>query len=139
MGWGNEAFRLYVAHSALTLPYVVRVVTASLTGFDINQELAARNLGAHPLEAFARVTLPQIGPGLVAGGVFAFIVSFDNLSLSIFLAGASYKTLPVELFSYVSDNTDPMAAAVSVVMILVSVIVIALVERIVGLQRLMRG
>jgi len=138
VGWGSQPFRLYAAHCALTLPYVMRVMTASLTGFDMNQELAARNLGASPLRAFLLVTLPQLGPGLLAGGVFAFIVSFDNVGLSIFLTGARYKTLPVELFSYVANETDPMAAALSVVMIVLSIAVVLVVERVVGLQKLLR-
>lgn len=138
MGWRDPTLRLVVAHTTLTLPYVVRTVTASLTGYDINQELAARNLGAHPLLAFFYVTLPQVGPGILAGGVLAFIVSFDNVGLSIFLTTPRMTTLPVELFIYASFNQDPMVASISVVIIVFSFLVVALVERTVGLQRLMR-
>lgn len=137
--WATPGIRLYVAHSALTLPYVMRTVSASLSGFDMNQELAARNLGASPAKAFFLVTLPQLGPGVLAGTVFAFIVSFDNVGLSIFLTGAQYRTLPVELFAYMANENDPMAAALSVVMIAMSLIVIVLLERMVGLQRLIKG
>ena len=139
LGWSSQPVRLYVGHSALTLPYVVRAVSASLTGFDMNQELAARNLGATPLKAFLLVTLPQLRPGIAAGAIFAFIVSFDNVGLSIFLSGANYKTLPVELLSYVETDNDPMSAALSVVMIVVSMGVVLAAERLVGLQRLMRA
>jgi putative spermidine/putrescine transport system permease protein len=139
VGWHDQATRLYVAHCALTLPYVFRTVSASLAGYDINQELVARNLGASPIKAFMLVTLPQIGPGLLAGVVFAFIVSFDNVGLSIFLTGSHFTTLPVELFNYASYSDDPMAAAVSVVMILFSIGAIAILEKAFGIQRLMRS
>lgn len=139
IGWGNPILRTYLAHSALTLPYVFRTVAASLAGFDRNQELAAQNLGASPLQAFFLVTLPQLGPGVIAGAFFAFIVSFDNIGISIFLTGAQFQTLPVELFSYASYSDDPMVAAASVVMLAVSCIFIIAVERLFGLQRLVGG
>lgn len=138
-GYQNQFLRTFIAHSALTLPYVFRTVSASLAGFDRNQELAAQNLGASPFKAFMLVTLPQLGPGVVAGGLFAFIVSFDNVGMSIFLTGARFNTLPVELFTYASYSNNPMVAAASVAMIAVSIIAIAAVERFFGLQRLMRG
>jgi putative spermidine/putrescine transport system permease protein len=138
-GWTDPPTRLFVGHVVLTLPYVVRTVSASLAGFDPNQELAAQNLGASPIKAFWLVTLPQLGPGVLAGGVFAFIVSFDNVGLSIFLTGATWRTLPVELFAYATTENDPMSAAVSVVMIVLSLAAVALLERLFGLQRLMGG
>jgi len=137
-GWQNQILRTYLAHAALTLPYVFRTVTASLSGVDTNQELAARNLGASPLKSFFLITLPQLGPGLAAGGLFAFIVSFDNVGMSIFLTGAQFKTLPVELFAYASYSSDPMVAAASVAMLAVSILAIGAVERFAGLERLMR-
>ena len=138
-GWQNQALRNYVGHAAITLPYVFRTVSASLSGFDPNQELAARNLGASPFKAFMLVTLPQLGPGVAAGALFAFIVSFDNVGLSIFLNGAQFQTLPVQLFTYASYSNDPMVAAASVAMIAVSLLAIAIVERFFGLQQLMRS
>jgi putative spermidine/putrescine transport system permease protein len=139
LGWESQPVRLYVGHCALTVPYVVRTLSASLTGYDLNQELAARNLGASPIKAFFLVTLPQLTPGLVAGAIFAFIVSFDNVGLSIFLSGAQYRTLPVELLAHVEADNDPMSAALSVVMIVLSMAVVLVAERLVGLQRLMRA
>jgi putative spermidine/putrescine transport system permease protein len=139
IGWSNQQGRIYVAHCALTLPYVFRTVSASLSGFDLNQELAARNLGASPLKAFMLVTLPQIRPGLMAGAIFAFIVSFDNIGMSIFLTGSQYTTLPVQLFTYASYSDDPMTAAVSVAMIVLSLAAVGTVERFFGLQKLMRS
>jgi len=136
---GGPAVRLYVGHVALTVPYVIRLVSASTTGFDWNQEVAAQNLGASPLRAFLEITLPQIAPGVIAGGVFALIVSFDDVGISIFLAGANYTTLPVELFAFASYNLTPMVASVSVVMILFSALSVVLIERLFGVQRMLSG
>jgi putative spermidine/putrescine transport system permease protein len=136
---GGPAVRLYVGHVALTVPYVIRLVSAATTGFDWNQEVAARNLGASHLRAFIEITLPQIAPGVIAGGVFALIVSFDDVGISIFLAGANYTTLPVELFAFASYNLTPMVASVSVVMILFSALSVLLIERLFGVQRMLSG
>jgi putative spermidine/putrescine transport system permease protein len=136
---GGPAVRLYVGHVALTVPYVIRLVSASTTGFDWNQEVAAQNLGASALRAFVEITLPQIAPGVIAGGVFALIVSFDDVGISIFLAGANYTTLPVELFAFASYNLTPMVASVSVVMIAFSALSVVLIERLFGVQRMLSG
>src|ERR1019366_6334151 len=115
------------------------LVSAATTGFDWNQEVAAQNLGASPLRAFVEITLPQIAPGVIAGGVFALIVSFDDVGISIFLAGANYTTLPVELFAFASYNLTPMVASVSVVMIIFSALSVVLIERLFGVQRMLSG
>ena len=139
LGIGGPALRLYVAHVSLTVPYIVRMVSVSMAGFDWNQELAARNLGASPLRAFLEVTLPQIVPGVIAGAAFAFIISFDDVGMSIFLTGAAYKTLPVELFAFAAFDLTPMIAAVSVAMIVFSVLFVLIVERMFGMQRVLSG
>ena len=139
IGMQSQFLRNFVAHGALTVPYVFRTVSASLAGFDLNQELAARNLGASPLKAFMLVTLPQLGAGFGAGALFAFIISFDNVGLSIFLTGANFQTLPVALFVYASFTNDPMVASASVCMLAVSVLSIIAVERFFGLERLMKS
>jgi putative spermidine/putrescine transport system permease protein len=136
---GGPGVRLFVGHVTLTVPYVVRMVMASVTGFDWNQEVAARNLGASALRAFIEIILPQIAPGVIAGGMFALIVSFDDVGVSIFLSGANYTTLPVELFAFASYDLTPMVASVSVTMILISAAAMLLVERLFGLQRLLAG
>lgn len=139
MGWGSQAGRLYIGHCALTVPYVFRAACASLAGFDVNQELAARNLGASAPRAFLLVTVPQLLPGLMAGAVFAFVVSFDNVGLSIFLSGAEVRTLPVELLAHVENDNDPLSASLSVAMLAISFGAVLLTERMVGLQRVLRG
>jgi putative spermidine/putrescine transport system permease protein len=136
---GSPALRLFVGHVSLTVPYLIRMISTSMTGFDWNQEAAALNLGASRLRAFIEIVLPQVMPGVVAGSLFALIVSFDNVGLSIFLTGATYTTLPVELFAYATYDLTPMVAAASTVMILVSGLVIMLIEWMVGVQRILSG
>lgn len=137
LGGVSHGRRLFIGHVAVTLPYVIRTVMASLTTFDMNQELAARDLGASPFRAFRLVTLPQIGPGLFAGGLFAAIVSIDNVGISLFLSGSRYRVLPVELYSYAFYNNDPLAAAVSVVLILLSLVGVVVLQRTFGLEKLL--
>lgn len=137
-GWSDPVLRIFLAHTAIILPYVLRTLSASLLAFDPRQELAARNLGAGPLQTFVLITLPQIAPGLFAATLFAFIISFDDVGLSLFLTGTGFTTLPVQLFSYASYNNDPSIAAVSVVMVLLSFAVVVLVERFFGLEKMMR-
>lgn len=139
LGWTDRSTRLLVAHAALTLPYAVRTLGASIAALDPSLALAARNLGAGPWAGFVHVTLPQLRPGLAAAGAFAFIVSFDNVGLSLFLAGPGSSTLPVTLFTYASYNNDPTVAAVSMIMVLASLLAVVALERMAGLQRLMRG
>ncbi|MER2535161.1 MAG: ABC transporter permease [Rhizobiaceae bacterium] len=139
LGIGGPAIRLYVAHVCLTVPYMVRMVAIALAGFDWNQELAARNLGASPLRAFVEVTLPQIMPGVIAGAAFAFIISFDDVGVSIFVTGAAYKTLPVELYAFAAFDLTPMIAALAVTMIVFSAVFVLLIERFFGVQRVLAG
>lgn len=126
---------LVLAHCVLTVPYVIRTVVASLTGLNPALEEAARNLGASPLRAFWRITLPLIAPGLLAGALFAFIISFDELVVTLFVAGPRLTTLPIRIFTYVQYANDPLVAAVSTVLIVVSFVAVVLLDRLVGLSR----
>jgi putative spermidine/putrescine transport system permease protein len=127
--------RLVAAHVLITFPYLVRTITASLSRVDPLAEEAARTLGASSFLAFWHVTLPAVFPGLVAGMIFAFIVSFDNVSISLFLASARTTTLPLSILSYVETNLDPSVAAVSTLLVLLSLISAVLLERMVGLRK----
>jgi putative spermidine/putrescine transport system permease protein len=108
---------LIAAHVLIVVPWIARLVTASLSGFDPTIEEAARNLGAPPLTVFRRVTLPSIRPGIVAGALFGFVISFGNLELSLFLVGAGRTTLPIAILQYLEWKIDPTVAAVSVMQI----------------------
>ena len=131
----NQTFAgLLVGHVLITLPYVVRTLTASFVLFDRTLEEAAANLRAPPLRVLRRITLPLIGPALVSASVFAFVTSFGNITLSIFLGFASQTTLPVEIFTYVEHSYNPILAAVSTLVILVTLVVITIVEKAVGME-----
>lgn len=108
---------LVAAHVVLTIPWVVRLVTASLVGANESIEEAALNLGAHPWRVFWRITLPSVRPGLIAGGLFSFIMSFTDLEKSIFLVGPGNTTLPIAIINYLEWNLDPTVAAVAAVQI----------------------
>ena len=124
------------AHVLITVPYVVRSVLASLGGADHTLEEAAQTLGASPWTAFRLVTLPLIKPGLVAGGILSFIVSFDDVPVSIFLVSVRQTTLPVKIFSAVEHGIDPGIAAISTLLIIVTGLALVLAERWVGFHRL---
>ena len=126
---------LAAAHLLITLPYVIRSVLASLAGTDPALEEAARTLGANSWTAFRKVTLPLIRPGLVAGGIFSFIVSFDNVPVSIFLVSVRQTTLPVKIFAAVEHGIDPGIAAISTLLIIVTGLGLVLAERWAGFHR----
>ncbi len=125
---------LLVGHVLITLPYVFLNVSASLHGFDANWELAARSLGADPWTAFRRVTVPLMKAGLIIGGLFAFIISFDSFGVSFLLKDVGVATLPLQLFDYLRFNFTPEAAAVSTLSIALTLVVVLLTEKFVGLK-----
>ena len=126
---------LALAHMVITVPYVVRAVMASLQGIDPELESAARVLGASGPVAFATVTLPLIRPGIAAGALFSFIVSFDNVPVSIFLLGAGQMTLPVKIFSAIEYGVDPSIAAISTLLIALTGLGLIAAERWIGFHR----
>jgi putative spermidine/putrescine transport system permease protein len=131
---GRTYTGLLIGHVVVTIPYVIRTTTALLHNFDRSVEEAARNLGAGELATFWHITLPLIRPGVIAGAVFAFIVSFDQFPVSLFLVQPGISTLPIQLFNYLKYSFDPTVAAASTVSIALSVTVVLLLERTIGLQ-----
>ena len=121
-------YGIALAHTILALPFVVIVVGAGLRGFDLDQEQAAVGLGASRWQAIRRVTLPQIRPSLVSAAVLAFITSFDELVVAMFLAG-SQMTLPKKMFDNIRMEIDPTIAAVSVLQILLIVLAVIVSQR----------
>jgi putative spermidine/putrescine transport system permease protein len=119
----------------LTIPWIVRLVTASLMMNGTHVEEAALNLGATPWTVIRRVTLPLARPGLVAGGLFSFIVSFTDLEKSIFLVGPGSTTLPIAIVNYLEWNLDPTVSAVATVQILIIGAALVLSDRYVKLSR----
>ena len=118
---------LVLAHTALAVPFVRINVGTSLRTIDRNLELAAMNLGADPVRTFRRVTLPLILPGVLAGGLFAFITSWDEVVVSIFLTTARFRTLPVEMWEQVRQVVDPTVAAVATTLLAVTTSLLLLV------------
>jgi putative spermidine/putrescine transport system permease protein len=130
---------LVIGHTLICLPYVFLTVSSVLVGFNQSLEEAARNLGAGPWTTFWRVTLPIIKGAMISGAVFAFIISFDQFPISLLLAGVGSTPLPLQLFDYLRFSFDPTAAAVSTISIAMTVIVVLITERLVGLESLYWG
>jgi putative spermidine/putrescine transport system permease protein len=126
---------LVFGHVVITFPYVIRTVSASLYRFDEALEEAAMTLGANRFTTFFRITLPIIKPGLIAGGLFAFITSFDNVPVSIFLVGSKATTLPIVIFSYIEFGLDPSIAAVSTFLICLTGLTILIIEKWIGFSK----
>ena len=105
------------AHVLITVPWVVRLCLASLANHDRAAEEAAASLGARPLTVIWRVTLPAMRGGIVAGGLFAFIVSFENLEMTLFLTAPGMTTLPIAVLQYLQYHIDPLVAAIAVVQV----------------------
>jgi putative spermidine/putrescine transport system permease protein len=125
---------LIVGHVLITLPFVFINVSASLESFDTSWDMAARSLGANRWTRFWRVMLPLIKPGVIGGALFAFIISFDIFTISFLLKGIGTSTLPIQLFDYLRTNFTPEAAAVSTLSITLTLCVVILSEKVLGLR-----
>lgn len=128
-----------IAHIVICIPYVMRLVLTGLSGFDYNLERAAAILGANPLTVFLKVTLPLIGSAAISGGLFAFLTSFDNVTVSLFMVSPEMRTLPIEIFSQMQDAYNPIVASVSSVVIFISVVLIVILEKIQGVGKVFGG
>jgi putative spermidine/putrescine transport system permease protein len=128
---------LILAHIMITIPWTVRLLTASLAGFDRSIEEAALNLGATPVQAFLKVTLPVIKPGIVAAALFGFIISFGNLEMTLFLVAPGQTTLPIAILQYLQWRIDPTIAAVSLLQIVLIGTGMLITDRYVKLTRVL--
>jgi putative spermidine/putrescine transport system permease protein len=128
---------LLIGHVLITVPYAIRTVGAGMVGLDPALEEAANSLGAGELRTLLRVTLPAIAPSIMAAVIFVFITSFDQATVSIFLAGPDTMPLPVRIFSYIEFAVDPMVASVSTLLIVFAFGIIALLQKVLGLDRAM--
>lgn len=136
VGLYNTFFSLVAAHVIVIMPFAIRAIDAALR--DVPQELEwmAMNLGASRLRALWSVTLPLAIRGVLAGFVFAFIISFDEVTVTIFATGPAYQTLPIRIYNYLSDQVDPTVAAVSALLILMSLVLVLLLDKLGGLKSL---
>jgi putative spermidine/putrescine transport system permease protein len=126
---------LVAAHVMLTIPWTVRLISASLVGVDRSIEEAAMNLGARQLTTFLRITLPMIRPGVVAAAIFSFIASFTDLEMTLFLIGPGRSTLQIALLQYLEWKFDPSVAAVSFVQVSIIGIGLLVTDRFVKLSK----
>lgn len=113
-----------LAHTMLAIPFVLIAVSASLDVFDRRLETAAASLGANRLTAFRTVTLPLIAPGLMSGALFAFITSFDEVIVALFITSPYLKTLPVQIYASITRDADPTVAAVGTLLFLATSLII---------------
>jgi len=121
--WG-----VVLAHAALGTPFVIITVTATLVGFDKSLTRAAANLGANPVTTFFRIQMPLIVPGVVSGALFAFITSFDEVVVVIFVGSSGQKTLPWQMFTGLREQISPTILAVATLMVILSIILLSTLE-----------
>lgn len=132
IGVSQTFLGLLIGHVVVTLPYVVRTLSASMVLFDRNLEQAAMSLRATPATVLRTITIPLLVPGLISAGVFAFVTSFGNVSLSVFLGAGGKVTLPVQVLAYVEQTIDPLVAAVSSIVIIFTLLAVLIADRISG-------
>ncbi|MDP3256809.1 MAG: ABC transporter permease [Bosea sp. (in: a-proteobacteria)] len=130
---------LVLSHIIVVIPFALRLVLAASYGIDRRIEHAAISLGAGTATVFRRVTLPLILPGVVSGWLLAAINSFDEVTMTVFIASPATVTLPVRMFLYIQDNIDPLIAAVSACLIAMTAILLFALDRLFGLDRLFVG
>ncbi|MEQ8295601.1 MULTISPECIES: ABC transporter permease [Nitratireductor] len=124
---------LLIGHTLIVLPYCVRVISASLSSFDFSIEEAAISLGSRPAKTFFTIVLPNVRSGVIAAFILAFITSINDVSTSLFLTGPGISTLPIQILAHVEQFFDPTIASVSVLLMVLTVAVMAIVERTLGL------
>jgi putative spermidine/putrescine transport system permease protein len=117
-----------LAHAALGTPFVIITVTSTLVGFDNSLTRAAANLGAGPVRTFLKVQMPLILPGIISGGLFAFITSFDEVVAVLFLAGPDDKTIPRQMFSGIREQISPTILAVATILVVISIVLLSTLE-----------
>jgi putative spermidine/putrescine transport system permease protein len=120
--------KVVLAHAVLGIPFVIITVTATLVGFDRSLTRAAANMGANPVTTFFKVQMPLIMPGVISGGLFAFITSFDEVVVVLFVGSASQKTLPWQMFTGLREQISPTILAVATILVVISIALLTVVE-----------
>ena len=119
---------LIIAHASLGVPFVIITVTATLTGFDRSLYYAGLSMGSSPLKVFWDIVIPLIRPGVISGGLFAFVTSFDEVVLVLFLAGPEQRTIPRQMFSGLREQINPTILAVATLLIVLSILLLISIE-----------
>ena len=139
LGASGSIWGLTVAHTVIVFPFVLRLVVSAATGFDRSVAQAAASLGASPWTVFRRIELPLIAPGVAGGWLIAFINSFDELTMSIFISTAGTQTLPVKMYNHIAHTIDPLLASVSTLLIVLTLMLMLVLDRLYGLDRILAG
>ena len=139
VGLSGTFVGITLAHVIIVMPYALRLVLASVTGLPRDAEQAAETLGASNWIVFRRVTLPLILPGIAGGWLLAFITSFDEVTMTIFVASPATMTLPVRMYHHIAQTIDPLIASISTVLIVMTVVLMLVLDRLYGLDRVLVG
>jgi len=130
----DTTLALILGHSAFCVPFVIRSALAVQAHYDMTLEEAALNLGASRVETFFRVTLPLLMPGIVSGAIFAFLASFDDVPVALFLGGSGTVTLPVKIFTSIEFSFDASVMAMATLVVVVSLLLMLLIDRLIGIE-----
>jgi len=139
LGLQGTYWGVVLAHAVLGIPFVIITVTATLVGFDRSLTRAAANMGANPVTTFFRVQMPLILPGVISGGLFAFITSFDEVVVVLFVGSAGQKTLPWQMFTGLREQISPTILAVATILVALSILLLATVEMLRRRSERLRG
>lgn len=140
LGWlailklSGSIWGVMLAHLVLCVPFAYRPIAVALKEIDASLPEAALILGAEPRQAFTKVVLPMLRPGLSAALLFSFIISFDEVTVTMFLVGPDFTTLPVSIWSHIADTADPIVAAISTILIAITASLVILMDRLAGLK-----
>jgi len=136
LGLTGSTIGIVFGHMMFTTPFALQTILAAMKGVDTSIEDAAHDLGAGSLQTLVYVTLPMIKPAIIAGAGYVFILSFTNVTMTLFLVGSGTVTIPVEIYQYISFSIDPTVAAVGAVLILVSISVVIYIDRVFSVQEI---
>jgi putative spermidine/putrescine transport system permease protein len=128
IGLDQTYFGIILAHTALGTPFVVITVTATLVGFDHSLSRASASLGADPTRTFFKVVMPLILPGVISGGLFAFITSFDEVVVVLFLSGFEQRTIPLQMWAGLREQISPTILAVATILVIISIALLTTLE-----------
>lgn len=134
VGFKDAYISLWVAHVIITLPYITRIVLSSLSLFNFEMIDASRTLGRSYVGSLLYVMVPSIYAAYLTGGLFSFLASMDNYSMALFLSDASHITLPIQILNYLEIGTDPTIAAISTLMLMMTLISLFIADRLVGIR-----
>lgn len=126
--WGIPYLGVVLAHATLGIPFVIITVTATLVGFDHSLTRAAANMGADPMRTFFKVQMPLILPGVISGALFAFVTSFDEVVVVLFVGGLDEQTIPRQMWNGIREQISPAILSVATILVIISIALLATVE-----------